>query len=54
MNLFKLVIEVTIGLIIATFTAAMFLEWAVGCGESYTDAKGVVHINECIFLVNVR
>jgi len=26
----------------------MFLEWASGCGETYTDSKGKVHIGECM------
>ena len=25
----------------------MVIEWASGCGETYTDSKGVTHINEC-------
>ena len=26
------------------------IEWSAGCGESYTDSKGKVHINECVFI----
>jgi hypothetical protein len=26
------------------------IEWFAGCGESYTDSKGKVHINECVFI----
>ena len=35
--------------IIVLFFAYMLAEWASGCGETYTDSKGVVHINECVF-----
>ena len=31
------------------FFAFMFLEWASGCGETYTDSRGKVHIGECIW-----
>jgi hypothetical protein len=30
------------------FFVFMFLEWASGCGETYTDSKGKVHIGECM------
>jgi hypothetical protein len=26
------------------------MEWWVGCGESYVDAYGKRHMNECLFL----
>lgn len=30
---------------------AMFLvEYMAGCGETYTDSKGRVHHNECMFI----
>jgi hypothetical protein len=38
-----------IGAAMVLFFAYMFLEWAAGCGETYTDSKGKVHINECIW-----
>ena len=28
----------------------VFIEWIVGCGESYVDANGVRHWYECVFL----
>jgi uncharacterized membrane protein YdbT with pleckstrin-like domain len=34
----------------ALLMAIVILEWMVGCGESYVDAKGVRHINECIVI----
>jgi hypothetical protein len=32
--------------------ALVLVEWAVGCGETYTDAQGVEHIGECVVLPN--
>jgi hypothetical protein len=34
----------------AGLLAVITLEWFAGCGESYIDAKGVSHKNECLFL----
>ena len=42
-------IKGVIGLAFLAFMAFMLVEWASGCGESYTDSKGKVHINECVF-----
>jgi hypothetical protein len=33
-----------------TFMAVLAIEWMAGCGESYTDAKGNVHLHECVFI----
>ena len=30
--------------------AVFLLEWMAGCGETYTDSKGVQHANECLFI----
>ena len=38
-----------IGAAMDLFIAYMFAEWAAWCGETYTDSKGKVHINECIW-----
>tara|TARA_R110000868_G_scaffold52064_1_gene164735 strand:+ start:384 stop:575 length:192 start_codon:yes stop_codon:yes gene_type:complete len=38
-----------VGLAFIAFMAFMIVEWMAGCGESYTDSKGKVHINECVF-----
>jgi hypothetical protein len=38
---------------VAAFTlllAVLLLEWWVGCGETYVDALGVRHANECLFI----
>lgn len=42
-----------IGAAMIAFFLFLALEWAAGCGESYTDAKGKVHINECIWVSQV-
>jgi hypothetical protein len=38
-----------IGAAMVLFFAYLLAEWAAGCGETYTDSKGKVHINECIW-----
>ncbi len=35
---------------LGTIMTLIAMEWAVGCGESYVDAKGVRHQNECLFV----
>jgi hypothetical protein len=32
-----------------TFMAVVLIEWMAGCGESYIDANGRTHLNECVF-----
>lgn len=39
-----------IGLVFLGFIVLMVAEWAAGCGETYVDAKGVRHQNECLFI----
>ena len=34
----------------AVLGAVVLLEWMAGCGETYIDAKGERHANECIFI----
>lgn len=37
----------------AIFSAALAvvtIEWMAGCGESYIDAYGQRHLNECVFI----
>ena len=36
----------------ATLMAVLVIEWMAGCGESYVDANGVRHQNECVFIPN--
>jgi hypothetical protein len=35
-----------------TLGAVALVEWAVGCGETYTDSKGMTHANECVLIPN--
>lgn len=34
----------------SAFTTLLVVEWLVGCGETYVDAKGVRHPYECLFI----
>jgi hypothetical protein len=34
----------------AVLVAVVLLEWMAGCGGTYTDSKGVQHVNECLFI----
>lgn len=34
----------------AVLGAVVLIEWMAGCGETYIDANGVRHANECIFI----
>jgi hypothetical protein len=49
MKLLKTITQTLCGLAIAAFFLFMLIEWASGCGETYTDSKGKVHIGECVF-----
>lgn len=46
------VLQGLIGALFVAFIVVMFLEWGVGCGETYVDSKGVTHQNECLFIVS--
>ena len=44
-------------LAVIAFTGLMgivLVEWAAGCGETYTDANGVEHKYECLILDGVN
>jgi len=47
------IIETIIGVItmafVAAFIAVLLLEWLAGCGETYVDASGKRHANQCLF-----
>ena len=42
------------GATIVLFFAFMLAEWATGCGETYTDSKGKVHANECVWTTSKK
>ena len=50
----KRIVEVVMGAItvvaVAGFLVVAIMEWMAGCGETYVDANGVRHMNECLFL----
>jgi hypothetical protein len=46
----KTTFEILIILMLTALGALFLVEWAVGCGETYTDANGVAHQNECVVL----
>ena len=43
-------LQAIIGLAFIGFMVVMVAEWAAGCGETYVDAKGNRHQNECLFI----
>ena len=43
-------VSILLVVVACLFMAVMLIEWAVGCGESYTDANGVRHQHECVFI----
>lgn len=36
--------------VFAAMMAVVTIEWMAGCGESYVDANGQRHLNECVFI----
>jgi hypothetical protein len=39
-----------IAIIIGIVGALLIVEWAVGCGETYVDSKGITHQQTCVFM----
>jgi len=42
--------KLLLSLAFAVLMAVFLLEWMAGCGETYIDAKGVRHVNQCLFI----
>jgi hypothetical protein len=42
--------DTLLAIIIGVVGALFIAEWAVGCGETYTDAKGKTHQETCVFV----
>jgi hypothetical protein len=42
--------DTLLAIIIGVVGALFIAEWAVGCGETYTDSKGKVHQTTCAFI----
>jgi hypothetical protein len=49
-KIIKDIVTIAFGVLVGILGAMVLAEWAVGCGETYTDAKGVTHSNQCLFL----
>ena len=39
-----------IAIIIGIVGALLIVEWAVGCGETYVDSKGITHQETFVFI----
>jgi hypothetical protein len=50
---FEILIQGIIGAAFVVFFAYLMLEWAVGCGETYTDSRGIKHANECVLTATI-
>ena len=46
----RAIFTVLVAAIIALFFAIILAEWAVGCGETFTDSRGITHQIECLFV----
>ena len=53
-RLITLLAQAVLGAAFAVLFAYLLVEWAVGCGETYTDSKGKVHTNECVFTLTKK
>ena len=51
---FEIFGQITLAVIVGSLLAVLFIEWMAGCGESYVDAKGITHSNECIIIQHNR
>jgi hypothetical protein len=43
----KLIMEVIIIGLLTALASLLLVEWAIGCGQTYTDAQGVEHVGQC-------
>ena len=42
--------EFVLALTLSLLLVFLVLEGAAGCGATYTDSKGTIHQNECLFI----
>ena len=42
--------DTLIAVLFGVVGALFLVEWAVGCGETYTDSKGIEHRQTCVFV----
>jgi hypothetical protein len=38
------------GIILGAIMAFILAEWMAGCGQTYQDAAGVVHVGQCLII----
>lgn len=48
--MFKKLLEILVVIVFGILLGMFVLEWMAGCGETYVDANGVRHQNECVFI----
>ena len=49
-GLIRAICTALVAALVALFFASILAEWAVGCGETFTDSRGIKHKNECLFV----
>lgn len=42
--------EALVTVLIAVALGVLLIEWMAGCGQSYTDYQGTVHVGQCVFI----
>ena len=50
----SMLVGAIIAIVIAIILGVIVVEWASGCGETYTDSKGIVHENGCFLIVKSK
>ncbi len=50
LRIVKWLASVAAATVIGLLMLVLLLEWMVGCGETYIDAKGVRHEYTCLFI----
>jgi hypothetical protein len=49
-KIFDLAVGAVTMAIFSAGLAVITIEWMAGCGESYVDAYGKRHLNQCVFI----
>jgi hypothetical protein len=42
--------QVFVGVALAALMALILTEWMSGCGQTYQDAAGTVHVGQCLLV----
>ena len=48
----RTIVELAIMAACTLLFAVILVEWAAGCGETYTDARGETHAYQCVLIPN--